>query len=352
MHLVTNLPLLAALILSGIAVNIAHAANTAPAGLLVIETEFERPDTEPLKQSCLGFIVESDGYLLTSYKQIIDPETNRLSGSIQAVLQLDGKEHTLPAQVIGLEPTLNFAVLKIEHDRPIEALELNTERDLKAEEPVYAYHQDASGQFLPIHGTFTQMNQLECYQENLTATMLKTEIELPTSSIGGPIMDGEGKVFAMHTAHVPDIDEEQKALLNLSENEIHLLSMGLAMTVYDSIKQRGSLVSPWTGFSVRTLSDEEKEAFPLVKRRVRCGIGLEHIWEGGPAEALGIQKDDILYKMSHYPICSVASFQRWLYLYGVGHPVKLYFVRKTEEGDETVIIDYTIEERPGWAKPR
>lgn len=352
MHRPKTLQLITALILSGIVASIAHASDSTPTGLLVIQTEFERPDAEPIQQSCLGFVIESDGYLLTSYQQIIDPATNRLSGSIQAILQDGDQQIILPAQVIGLEPTLNFAVLKIDHSSPINVLELNTNRDLEAEEPVTAYHQDAEGQFLPIHGTFTLMNQLECYQENLTATMLKTEIELPTSSIGGPILDDQGKIFAMHTAHVPDMDEEQKAQLNLSENEVHLLSMGLAMNVYDSIKQRRSLVSPWTGFSVRTLSDEEIEKFPLVKKRVRCGIGLEHIWEGGPAEALGIQRDDILFKMSHYPICSVASFQRWLYLYGVGHKVKLHFVRQTEEGDKVVIIDYTIEERPKWAKPR
>ena len=79
-----------------------------------------------------------------------------------------------------------------------------------------------------------------------------------------------------------------------------------------------------------------------------CGIGLEHIWEGGPAETLGIQPDDILVKFGHYPICSVADFQKWLYLYGVDQPAKLYFVRN----NKLITLDYTIEERPSWAKPR
>jgi S1-C subfamily serine protease len=158
----------------------------------------------------------------------------------------------------------------------------------------------------------------------------------------------------MHTAHDPDLgeDEEEAQAAHEGPPEIHLLSMELAMNVYDSIKQRGSLISPWTGFSVRTLTDEEIAAFPLASNRVRCGIGIEHVWEGGPAEALGIHKDDILFKMSHYPICTVANFQRWLYLYGVGTPVKLYFVRRAPEGDKLITVSYTIEERPKWAKPR
>ncbi len=77
MQLPKTLQLVAYLFFSGIVVNIATASNAFPAGLVVIQTEFERPEAAPIQQSCLGFVVESDGYLLTSYKQIIDPDTGR-----------------------------------------------------------------------------------------------------------------------------------------------------------------------------------------------------------------------------------------------------------------------------------
>jgi len=45
----------------------------------------------------------------------------------------------------------------------------------------------------------------------------------------------------------------------------------------------------------------------------------------------------------------VADFQKWLYLNGVGQPVKLIFLR---DGREYLFADYVIEERPASAKPR
>ena len=64
---------------------------------------------------------------------------------------------------------------------------------------------------------------------------------------------------------------------------------------------------------------------------------------------LGIQVDDILVMFGYYPIHSEADFQKWLYLYGVEHKVKLTLIRNKTE---LVEFDYVIEERPVWAKPR
>lgn len=334
--------------LAVLSVNSAVVNQTKPDGLLKIECEFEQPNgLPPITHSSLGFMVETDGYLLTTYKAISDPDTNRLSGKIKATIEVDGTSITLPARVIGVEATLNFSILKVDYENPLPILPLNKDRELVAEEPVHAYYVNNVGEYDRIAGSFTEMNVLECYQANLTATMLKTEITLPDDSVGAPILDGEGKVFAMHTAHVPELEEEELEFHDSDEPEIFLLSMKLAMTIYDSVKQRRSMKSPWTGFSVRRLSDEENKQFPMVKGRVMCGIGLEHIWERGPAEALGIQRDDILIKFGHYPVCSVAEFQKWLYLYGVDQPVKLYLVRD----DKMLTLDYIIEERPAWAKP-
>ena len=319
-----------------------------PQGLLTIRCEFERPDDQPpVVHNTLGFIMEEDGHLMTTYEAIADPETGRLSGKIEASFDMGGVTVTLPASVVGVEATMNFSILKVNHESPLPAVTINDHRELETDEPVYAYHLDSTDGWLPIKGEFSELNQLECYQENLTATMLKTEIDLPEDSVGAPIIDSQGEVFAMHTAHIPDIDEEE-LLDDDGKPEVFLFSMDLAMNIYESIKQRKSMKSPWTGFSVRAMTKEEKSGFPIMGGRVRCGIAIEHVWEGSPAEKLGIQSGDILIKFGHYPVCQVAEFQKWLYMYGVDQPTTLLFARD----GKLVSFDYIIEERPTWAKPR
>lgn len=54
-------------------------------------------------------------------------------------------------------------------------------------------------------------------------------------------------------------------------------------------------------------------------------------------------------QFSYNRILSVADFQKWLYMYGVGHPVKLMILRN---GTEYLVADHTIEERPAAARPK
>ena len=105
--------------------------------------------------------------------------------------------------------------------------------------------------------------------------------------------------------------------------------------------------SPWTGFSVRALTEEEQGAFP--HGRFLGGVGIDYVWSESPAEKLGVQKGDLLVGFSYYPTKTVAAFQKWLYMYGVGSKVKLHFLRNQSE---YYSVDYTIEERPDSALPR
>ncbi|MEZ4282184.1 MAG: PDZ domain-containing protein [Myxococcota bacterium] len=118
--------------------------------------------------------------------------------------------------------------------------------------------------------------------------------------------------------------------------------------ICDSLKQKKSLRSRWTGFSVRPLSSAEARRFP-TERGFSSGIGIEYVWPDSPAEKLGIRPGDLLLQFSHNPITSVADFQKWLYLYGAGTRAKLVFLRG--EG-EHLVSEMAIEERPAWAKPR
>lgn len=63
---------------------------------------------------------------------------------------------------------------------------------------------------------------------------------------------------------------------------------------------------------------------------------------------MGLQVGDILVRLGHYPTPDVGSFQKWLYMHGVGYQVKLRLVR----GAEVIDRSYEIEERPKWAVPR
>jgi S1-C subfamily serine protease len=288
----------------------------------------------------LGFVVEKEGFVLTNYGSLVDGEDGQLLQKIEATLH----GNTYPAEIIGVEPTIGIGILQLKSDESFEPVVAATDREIEVGMELEALAFDGR-EMKRIDGVVSGLNTKLCYQHSLASTMFRAEIDLPDASRGGPVFHADsGEVAAIHTGYQPEPEPGHEE----DGDETHLLPINLCFNIYESLKTKRSLKSPWTGFSVRPLKAEEQRFFPTAKRH-NGGVGIEDIWENSPAERLGIQPDDILVQLGYNRILSVADFQKWLYMYGVGHKVKLIILRN---GTEYLMSDYVIEERPDWAKPK
>lgn len=296
----------------------------------------------------LGFVVEAEGIVLTTYRLLIDPADGQLHPSIEVAIPVPGgeAETRLPAVIVGLEPTLDLGILKIEPDAPLVPSKICERDRILPEQRVRALRGYREGVPDLVDGVITDLNSMECYQETITATMLKARIAIPDAAVGGPVFNDLGEVVGVFTGYIPRADDAHEETAG-DDGKIHILPIFLVFNIYESIKLKQSLKSPWTGFSVRPLTESEQAKFPIG--RFLGGIGIDYVWENSPAERLGIREGDFLVGFSYYPVKSVADFQKWLYLYGVGAQVKLHTIR---DGADHRALDYLVEERPAWAKPR
>lgn len=293
----------------------------------------------------LGFIIESDGFMLTTYRSLLDRRNGDLLTEISITIPGDNAS-PYTAKIVAVEPTLNFAILKIESDKPFETSSIISRDEVKTGLDLYAFKDVYSPSNPIVEGKILSLNRMECYQENMTGTMIKSDLSLSLNSMGGgPIFNKEGEIVSIYTGYEPHTEEGSQRLEE--EPGEYLLPISLVFNIYESVKERGSFISPWTGFAVRPTTQSEKSIFPFQK--FNGGIGIDYIWENSPAEKLGIQEGDILVRFGHYPIQSEADFQKWLYRYGVGQSTQLHLIRN---GTDYLILDYLIEERPKWATPR
>lgn len=314
-------------------------------GLVRIEGLAAGPAKSAPLNRCLGFIVEKDGFVLSNYRNLTDPATGLLLESFKVILA-NGTNETLNASIIGVEPTINLGILKLEGGRSdFPTVRIANSREVAVGAKVAAVAGFEAGKPVWTFGEVAGLNTRQCYQESLTSTMFRARIAIPDGSLGGPVVFADsGEVAALFTGYKPVVEAGHVE----AEGETHLLPIHLCFNIYDSIKQKGSLKSPWTGFSVRPLNEAESKYFPTARTH-RGGIAIEHVWPDSPASRLGLREGDILVQFSYNRILSVADFQKWLYMYGVGHPVKLMILRN---GTEYLVADYTIEERPAAARPK
>lgn len=319
--------------------------GAAPKGPNVVTVEASSVDEvgdSARARKSLGFVVEEDGFVVTTYRGLTDPETGRLVDDIRVTVRED--DVTFPASVVGVEPTIDLAILKAESDAPLRESAVDRHAPLAKGTELWAPVTLEGPDTKPTLGRIAGENTRECYQESLTSTMFRAEMRIPKEAAGAPVYDAKGRIVGLFTAHEPEAAEGHIE----DPSEIHVLPIVLTFNIYESLKSKKSLKSPWTGFSVRALEPDEKARFP-TERGHRTGIAIEAIWENSPAEAMEVREGDVLVQFAHNRIRSVADFQKWLYLYGVGANVKLVFVR---DGADYLVTDYEIEERPSWARPR
>ncbi len=309
----------------------------------IVEVETFQGEGENRKKlgERMGFVFEEDGYILTAYRNLTDPSSGRLVSQIDVIAPQSGERYQ--AKIIGVEPTINLAIIKVDSEQVFTASQILSREGLQVGQEVYAATAFTKGEAQLQMGRLSGMNTRECYQESLSSTMMRAEMELAQHSIGSPVFNKQGEVVAIYTGYKPEAVEGHIE----NDEEMHILPSFIAMNIYESLKHKQSMKSPWTGFSVIPLDDEQRELFP-TKHGDKGGLALEHVWPDSPADKLGIVAGDILVRLGHYKITSVAEFQKWLYMYGVGHSIKIVLIRD----GEYLVKDYTIEERPQWAVPK
>ncbi len=312
---------------------------------LVTVLGYDRTDASgPPVTRALGMVAESEGFILTAYRAVVDPaRRGRILPRLEVQLWASPGERPRKAKLVGVEPTLGLAIVKVQDAPALRPSPILGEVAIAEGSAVYAPTQPDPAAPAVTLGRLTGLNSKECYQESLTATMFRAEMVLPPSAAGAPIYTDDGRVVALWTGYVPEDEIDKPGM----QEESHILPIFLAFNIYESIKQKSSLASPWTGFSVRSLTKAEQSRFPSPTG-YRGAIALEYIWPKSPAQKMGFQVDDLLVQLGHNRIESPADFQKWLYMYGVGHKVKLTILR----GDELLTSTYVIEERPDWAVPR
>jgi len=125
----------------------------------------------------------------------------------------------------------------------------------------------------------------------------------------------------------------------------YVLPINLVLNLYEALKVAHCTRSPWLGISVLELDrvaavrDPAKPALPVH------GVGIDDVFVPSPAAAAGVRTGDFLVELGGHAIQSVADFQKWLYVLGIGAEVELGLLRDGRPLRVTV----TIEPRPAEA---
>jgi S1-C subfamily serine protease len=294
-----------------------------------------------------GFLASDDGYVLSA-NHVIRDDAGEVADVVSIELR-DGRHVT--CRVVGAEPTIDLAVLKLveltdPRERNVPPVVFGDAGAVQVGHWVIALGNPPGPDVTYAVGTLAALPEQQCYQAELSRTLLQTSVAVPPQSHGGPLVDIRGRVIGLTVPAPPGRDLVEPA----GPRSAYALPIGLALNIYEALKVAESDRSPWIGVSVLDL--------PGARRRLgtkaesiefpRTGVYVDDVFEPSPATAAGIRPGDFLVAMGPHRVLSVADFQKWLYLGGIGSPLELELLR-----DGRVLkVRVTIEARPAAATTR
>jgi serine protease Do len=301
------------------------------------QSDREFPGFRPIRGAS-GILVSADGFIVTLRRLVVDPRTGEEGDMVGVEVGVDHYQ----AQVVGLEPTLDLAILKIERPEPFPFLRFGDSGNSRPGHWAIAFGNPDGSERALIPGFVAFQPTRECYQDDLGATYLQTSVIVGDGALGGPLVNLRGEVIGVNARRVSSAPGDSLAKFATAG---YALPSNIANAVYQGMLIRENKESPWLGISVLQLDDALRKKLGDPKL---TGIYIDNVFDPSPAAAAKIRVGDVLQGMGGDAITNVHDFQRLLYFHGAGAKVKLRLVR--EKKPQELLV--TIARRPPQATTR
>ena len=219
-----------------------------------------------------GFIVSSDGYVLTN--------NHVVEGADEIIVRLNDRRE-LPAKLIGTDPRSDMAVLKIEGGDDLPVVRIGRSNDLKVGEWVLAIGSPFGFDYTVTAGIVSALGR-SLPSENYVP-FIQTDVAINPGNSGGPLFNLDGEVVGINS----QIYTRSGGFMGVS----FAIPIDDAMSVFRQIRDNGSVSRGWLGVLIQEVNRDLAESFGLKRPR---GALVAEVMVGSPAEKAGLQAGDIV----------------------------------------------------------
>lgn len=219
-----------------------------------------------------GFIVSSDGYIVTNNHVVKDAKT-------LSVTMDNGK--VLSAKVVGTDPRTDIAVLKVDAKKPLPYIQLGNSRDVKPGEWVVAM-----GNPFGLGGTVTA-GIVSAVSRDIGQgpydQFIQVDAPINQGNSGGPLFTQDGKVIGMNTA-----------ILSPSGGSVGIgfaIPSDMIRTVTAQLEKSGHVTRGFIGVEAQKITPATAKAMHLQEHGGALLAGLR---SDGPASKAGLQPGDVI----------------------------------------------------------
>ena len=275
-----------------------------------------------------GFIISSDGYIVTNYHVIEDV---LLYGSSQglslSVLMSDSTNYD--AEIVGYDEDNDVAVLKIDATG-LNPVTIGDASQLKVGETVYAVGNPLGElTFSMTSGIVSALDRVISTEASTSINVFQLDAAVNSGNSGGPVYNSKGEVIGI-------VDAKYKA--TGVEGLAFAIPIDDAMNIITDLIEHGYVTGrAYMGVYVRTVSSTIASYYNLAE-----GAYVDSLDEDGCAAKAGIKVGDIITRLGDDTITSSDDLKAAKSAYSAGDTASIDVYRN----GETITLSITFDEEP------
>ncbi len=280
---------------------------------------FPAPDPREREARSMGsgFIIESDGYVLTN-NHVID-------GADEVNVRLyDQREFV--AKVVGIDPLSDLALLKIDAD-DLPSLRFAEPGSLKVGQWVLAIGSPFGLDYSASAGIVSAMGRSIYSNNSQYVPFIQTDVAINPGNSGGPLFNLKGEVVGINS----QIYTRSGGSNGLSFS----IPAEVAREVVAQLKENGSVQRGWLGVMITDVDRDLAISFGLDKP---IGALVNDVEPGSPADEAGIKPSDIIIAFNGTEVSESSVLPQLVGRVAPGTEVDVTVMRKGERERLEVVL--------------
>ncbi|ADJ27628.1 DegQ family serine endoprotease [Nitrosococcus watsonii] len=255
-----------------------------------------------------GFVISSDGYIITNNHVIRDAD--------EVIVRFSDRRE-LEAEVVGSDERSDLALLKVEA-KNLPTLKQSSASQLKVGEWVLAIGSPFGFEHSATAGIVSALGR--SLPEESYVPFIQTDVAINPGNSGGPLFNLTGEVVGINS----QIYSRTGGFMGLS----FAIPIDVAMEVVEQLKEKGQVARGWLGVVIQDVTRELAQSFGLGKPQ---GALVARVLADSPAAKGGIQVGDIILDFNGKPVPRSAALPPLVGRAEIGEMVGVQILRAGDE---------------------
>jgi serine protease Do len=266
-----------------------------------------------------GFVISSDGYILTNHHVIKDAD--------EIIVRFSDRTE-LEAKVLGSDERSDVALLKVDA-KNLKTVKLGDSDNLKVGEWVLAIGSPFGFDYSATAGIISALGR--SLPSDSYVPFIQTDVAINPGNSGGPLFNLDGEVIGINS----QIYSRTGGFMGVS----FAIPIDTVMNVVEQIKSQGYVSRGWLGVVIQDVTRELAESFGLSKP---SGALISRVVDDSPAARAGFKTGDVILKFDGKEVETSSDLPPIVGRTKVGKEVDVEVMRNNKH----TTLKVTIEELP------